>query len=81
MQASCNDKVPSSTNRKLTKSGCGTLGFLTTLHSYDSELYSQWTNFRGWDLPCRRITVTRVQTQFQIHLGYPQHLLLALVQE
>jgi hypothetical protein len=43
--------------------------------------YSWWTNFRGWDLACWRTTVTRVQTQFQIHLGYPQHLLLALVQE
>jgi hypothetical protein len=42
---SCNDKVPSSTNRKLTKSGCGTLGFLTSLHSYDSKLYFQRTNF------------------------------------
>jgi hypothetical protein len=29
------------------QSGHGTLGFLTTLHSYDSELYSQRTNFRG----------------------------------
>jgi hypothetical protein len=45
------------------------------------SFYFQWTNFRGWDLPRWRTTVTRVHTQFQIHLGYPQHLLLALVQE
>jgi hypothetical protein len=62
-------------------SGHGTLGFLTTLDSYDSELYSQWTNFQRWDLPLRKSTVTQVQTQFQIHPGYLQHLLLVLVPE
>jgi hypothetical protein len=45
------------------------------------NFYFQWTNFQGWDFLHWKSTVTRVQTQFQIHPGYLQHLLLALVQE
>jgi hypothetical protein len=45
------------------------------------NFYFQWTNFLRWDLPRWKSTVTRVQTQFQIHLKYLQHLLLLLVQE